>query len=89
MRSARSARSSTLQAVVQAALMMTGIWRVATLVFNRLVASSPVIPGNLKSIIIKSGCRAEALSTASGPVLASNTWWPKPFMKRLSDSRNV
>src|SRR5262249_29312241 len=86
---ARSARSPTLQEVVQAVLMTTGMLRVDTFLFKRAVASSPFISGKLRSIMIRSGCKLEALSMASRPVLASRTSWPKPLIKPPRVSRQA
>ena len=42
--------------------MTTGMFRVDRFLFKRAVASSPFIPGKRRSIMIRSGCRLEALS---------------------------
>ncbi|HUP80223.1 MAG TPA: hypothetical protein VM260_16835, partial [Pirellula sp.] len=38
---------------------------------RRAIASSPVIPGKARSMMIRSGCVAWACSIASSPVVAS------------------
>lgn len=65
--------SPILHMVVQAVLMITGMFRVDRFFFKRAVASSPFIPGKRRSIMIRSGRMLEALFMASGPIAASKT----------------
>ena len=69
--------------------MTTGMFRVDAFLFKRTVASSPFSSGKLRSIMIRSGCRLEALSMASAPVAASKTSWPNPLINPPRVSRQA